>query len=108
MTIQRLLAKMVSLAFLCVIFTHQAFSQTKTVTGKITDDKGSPLSGVSVTVKGSRVGTSTDAGGNFSIAVKSTATTLVLSSVGFTDKEVDITSQTSINVAMVPSSTTLG
>ncbi|HTR32005.1 MAG TPA: SusC/RagA family TonB-linked outer membrane protein [Puia sp.] len=108
MTIQRLLAKLVSLALVCVLFTHPAFSQTKTITGKVVDDKGNPLSGVSVTVKGSRVGTSTDAAGAFTLNVKSTATTLVLTSVGFADKEVNITAETSISVSMTPSSTTLG
>src|SRR5580658_5325177 len=51
MTIQRLLAKLVGLAFICVLFTQQAFSQTKRITGKIKDDKGAPLAGVSVTVR---------------------------------------------------------
>jgi TonB-linked SusC/RagA family outer membrane protein len=108
MTIQRLLSKLVSLTLICVLFTQSVFSQTKTITGKITDDKGNPLAGVSVSIKGSRTGTSTDVGGSFTINVKTTATTLVLTSVGFADKEVDISSQTSIAVSMVPSSTTLG
>jgi TonB-dependent starch-binding outer membrane protein SusC len=108
MTIQRLLAKLVSLLLVCVLFTQPLFSQTKAITGKIVDDKGNPLAGVSVSIKGSKIGTSTDVGGNFTLNVKTTAKTLVLTSVGFADKEVDITSQTSISVSMVPSSTTLG
>ena len=108
MTIQRLLSKLVSLTLICVLLTQSVFSQTKSITGKITDDKGNPLAGVSVSIKGSRTGTSTDVGGNFTLNVKTTATTLVLTSIGFADKEVDITSQTSIAVSMVPSSTTLG
>src|SRR5580698_9175521 len=108
MTIQRLLAKLVGLAFICVLFTQPAFSQTKRITGKIKDDKGAPLAGVSVTVKGSNTGTSTDAEGNFSIDVKTTARSLVLTSVGFADLTVDISNQTTVAVSMVPSSTTLG
>jgi TonB-dependent starch-binding outer membrane protein SusC len=108
MTIQRLLPKLVSLLFVCVLFTQSLFSQTKAITGKIVDDKGNPLAGVSVSIKGSKIGTSTDVGGNFTLNVKTTAKTLVLTSVGFADQEVDISSQTSISVAMVPSSTTLG
>ena len=108
MTIQRLLAKLVSFTLVCVLLTQPIFAQTKTITGKITDDKGAPLAGVSVTVKGSRIGTSTDIGGQFTINVKSTATALVLSSVGFADREVDIRTQSSISVSLVPQSTTLG
>jgi iron complex outermembrane receptor protein len=108
MTIQRLLAKLACLTLICVLFTQSVFSQTKTITGKIVDDKGNPLGGVSVTVRGSKIGTSSDAAGNFTLNVRTNATTLMLTSVGFSDKEVDITSQTSVSVSMVPSSTTLG
>ena len=46
------LLKRISFLFLCVSFTQLAFSQTKVITGTITDDKGAPVQGASVTVKG--------------------------------------------------------
>ena len=79
MTIQRLLATKASLAFICVLFTLTTFSQTKTITGKISDDKGAPVIGASVTVKGSKSGSSSHPDGTFQITVPSTATTLVIS-----------------------------
>jgi TonB-dependent starch-binding outer membrane protein SusC len=107
MTIKRLLTRVAYVA-LCVLITQFAFSQNRTVTGKVTDDKGNPLAGVSVTVKGSKTGTTTDANGLFSLPVKSGVKTLVLSSVGFADQQFDITSTNSVTVAMVPQSTSLG
>ena len=61
MTIQRLLTKTVGFILLCVLFTQTAFSQTKSITGKVTDDKGAPIQGATVTVKGTKVGASTAA-----------------------------------------------
>ncbi len=106
MTITRLLAKF-ALLLLCVLFTQIAFSQTKVITGKVLDDKGSPVQGATVTAKGSKSGTSTDASGSFSLNVAATARTIVVSSVGFGQQEISITDKTSVNVSLVPSSQSL-
>ncbi|MBS1935193.1 MAG: TonB-dependent receptor plug domain-containing protein, partial [Bacteroidetes bacterium] len=105
MTIKQLLAKFALLS-LCVLFTQIVFSQTKTVSGKVLDDKGNPIQGATVSVKGSKIGTSTDATGSFSLNVAASAKTLVISSVGFTQQEVGI-SDGPISVAMVASSQSL-
>src|ERR1700712_3674340 len=107
MTIQRLLARLVSFTLLCVLFTQTVYSQTKTISGTVTDDKGAPLAGVSVTVKGSKNGVNTNATGTFTIIVSPTATTLMFSSVGFTAQEIAIGSQTSISVSLVTSQSSL-
>jgi len=107
MTIQRLLIRLVSFTLLCVLFTQTAFSQTKTITGKILDDKGAPLQGATVTVKGTKQGASTGPDGSFTINVPSTANTLVISSVGFANQEVSIASSTTVSVSMVPSQNAL-
>ena len=107
MTIQRLLAKMASFTLLCVFLTQAAFSQNKTISGKITDDKGAPVQGATVTAKGTKVGTSSAADGSFTLNAPGSATTLVISSVGFTSQEVAISGQTSISVALVPSQSSL-
>lgn len=104
MTIQRLLVRLTGFILLCVLFTQPAFSQTKTITGKITDDKGAPLQGATVTVKGTKQGASTGADGSFTLSVPSTATTLVISSVGFTQQEVSINGKTDVSVGLQPSS----
>jgi len=60
------------------------------VKGKVTDEKGQPVSGVTVTVKGSANATATDADGKFSIKT-SKGSTLVFSSISFETKEVKVT-----------------
>jgi hypothetical protein len=107
MTIQRMLAKVVGSLLLCVLFTLTSFSQTKTITGKVTDDKGSPLQGVTVTVKGSRTGTSTDASGAFSISVPDGSRSLTVSSVGYTEQDVSVVGLSTVNVSLVSSSQSL-
>jgi iron complex outermembrane receptor protein len=106
MTITRLL-KRLSVLCLCVTFTQLAFSQTKTVSGIILDDKGSPVQGASVSAKGSSGGTTTGPEGKFTLNVSASARTLTVSSVGFTQQEVSIGNGTNVSVALVSSSQSL-
>lgn len=74
-----------------------AFAQNRVVTGTITDDKGDPVPGASVRVKGSKSGVAADANGNYKISV-SPGATLIFSGVGITVKEVSVGSESLINV----------
>ncbi len=86
-------------ALLCFLL-GQAFAQT-TVRGKVTEgDTGSPLPGVTVLAKGTQAGVITDFDGNYTIAVPAGATTLVFSYVGFVTQEIEIGSQTTIDLGM--------
>lgn len=71
------------------------------VTGKVTDQKGVPLPGVSVTEKGVVNGTTTDANGVFKISVAGSTSTLVFRFVGFTEKEVLVNGATTLNVVLM-------
>ena len=76
------------LAGLFFLLAQTVFSQTVEVSGKVTDDQGKPVSGVSITEKGNaRNGTATSNDGSFNLTVKKNAT-LVFSSVGFLRQEV--------------------
>jgi TonB-dependent starch-binding outer membrane protein SusC len=89
--------------FAC-LFVISAQAQNKTISGRVTDAKdGSPLFGVSVVVKGSKSGTQTAADGTFKISVPSSTTTLVISSVGFANQEVNVSSRSSVEVALAGS-----
>jgi TonB-linked SusC/RagA family outer membrane protein len=81
--------------------------QQKTVTGKVVDDKGSPLPGVAVVVKGTTVGAVTDIDGNYSLTVPASAETLVFSFIGMKTQEIAIGNQTAINITLASDVTDL-
>ena len=104
MNLKRLLAAIV---IPLVFFALPALSQDKTVTGKVTDlNDGSTMANATVRVKGSDVATQTDAKGNFRLKVPVTATTLEVSSIGYTTQNVTITDAIT-TIQMVQSSTAL-
>jgi TonB-linked SusC/RagA family outer membrane protein len=70
-----------------------------TVSGNVSNSNGEPLAGVSVTVKKTKTGVSTNALGNFSITVPDNAV-LVFSSVGYEPQEVTVTGKTSITIVL--------
>ncbi len=77
-----------------------AFTETRTITGKVTDDQGTPLSGVMVKVKGAPTGTITDLKGNYKISVSQEDRVLVFSLSGYVTVEQKIGEGTVINVIM--------
>ena len=81
-------------------------AQNKTITGIVKDEKGSPLSGVSVLVKGSSEGTSTNDAGQFSIFA-SPKSILIFSNVGFVNKEVHVKGETNLSLQLVSSTAAL-
>lgn len=77
--------------------------QTKVVIGLVTDAQKEPLVGVSVTAKGTSVGTITDINGKYSIKIKDTDV-LVFSYVGYTTQEVTVGNRTSLAITLEESS----
>jgi TonB-linked SusC/RagA family outer membrane protein len=70
------------------------------ISGTITDEKGGTLPGATVQVKGTNQGVLTDANGKYSIDVASSNVTLTFSFVGYTQKEVAVNNQTTIDVVL--------
>jgi len=70
------------------------------ISGKVTDADNSALPGVSVKLKGTSVGVSTDANGNYAINLPDDAGILVFSFMGFKSQEIAISGRTSINVIL--------
>ncbi len=94
--------------FVALLLSLAAFSQTKTVSGKVTGlPDNNALSGVSVQVKGTTTGTVTDNGGNFSISVPGLGSVLVFSYTGFQNKEVPVAGESTITVQLQPGNNTL-
>ncbi len=74
-----------------ILSIQQALAQSSTVQGKVTDAEGTPLSGATVQIKGSTVSVLTDETGSFSIVIPVINTTLVVSYVGYLNREVVVT-----------------
>lgn len=79
----------------------------QTVSGKVMDNEGETLIGVSILVEGTTTGTVTDLDGNFSVSVPNGSNALLFSYTGFAEQRVEINGRPSINITMEPSSTIL-
>src|SRR5687767_6666791 len=88
-----------ALFFIAMGMACISFAQAQEIKGRVTDSRdGSPLSNVSVSVKGTKTGTTTDTDGRFTINA-STGATLIFSSVGFTEQEIAVTGS-DLNVSL--------
>ena len=94
-------------AVLLILFTAVAGkAQNITVTGHITNGANQPVPQASVVVKGTTNGVSANDNGDFKITAPGNGT-LVISSVGYTDQEVDVKNRTSITVTLSNQATTM-
>jgi TonB-dependent starch-binding outer membrane protein SusC len=75
--------------------------QSGNISGKVTDKSGAPLPGVSISVKGTTTGTTSDINGNFSLVLPSDAKILTFSFIGMSPLELEIGSQKVFNITMV-------
>lgn len=78
---------------------HQQATQSKKITGTIVDELGEPVIGANVVEKGTTNGTVTDIDGNFSLSV-SPKSTLVVSFIGYTPREVAVGSQSKLSIKL--------
>jgi TonB-dependent starch-binding outer membrane protein SusC len=70
------------------------------ISGKVTGPNGEALPGVSVTIRGTQTGTTTDASGNFNIMVPDENAVLVFSYVGYTTQELTVGNRTTLDVSL--------
>lgn len=80
-------------------YSIQAIKAITTIKGTVKDAGGVPLVGVTISVKGTKNGTQSDANGNFTIQANA-GDVLVFSYVGFTETEVTVTSATALNIVL--------
>ena len=90
--------------FIILIFPFFIHSQSKNISGTVSDENGTPLPGATVQLKGSdSVGAITDFDGNFSLSIANDSSNiLVISYIGYVNLEVDVSNQLSINVNLQP------
>jgi hypothetical protein len=91
-----------------LLFTTIAFAQERTVTGKVTDaNNNAPVAGATVALKGSQVATQTNAQGDFSISVPGSNSVLVITFVGFEQREIAVGNDNTLTISLVASSSNL-
>jgi TonB-dependent starch-binding outer membrane protein SusC len=79
-------------------------AQTKTVTGKVTDDKtGDPLAGANIQAKGTTATVQCGADGSFTINVPQSTRTLIVTYSGYDRQEVSVGNATNLGISLVPS-----
>lgn len=79
-----------------------ALQERKTLKGKVTDEKGSPLPGVSIIIKNTYIGVSTNIHGEYVMGGLASDVTLIFSSIGFASQEIVFNGQKELNVKMIP------
>src|SRR5256886_12035198 len=86
----------------CLLFTLTALAQGKRVSGTVSNksDNERPIANATVQVKGSTVGTQTDAQGHFTISVPHDTSKLLVSYVGFQTAEIPTSGATSVDVSL--------
>lgn len=92
--------KKIYLLLFCLLSSSLLFSQQKTVSGTVTDEEGVGLSGVTILVKGTQIGTLSDDAGKFSIDVPQGQNTLVVSFTTFETQEIDVSSRSTVSVSL--------
>mgnify|MGYP001191832979 FL=1 len=94
--------KQLTLLFLFVL--SASYAQMREISGTVTDETNQPLPGVTVLVKGTSTGTTSDFNGFYSINAEQ-GQTLVFSYIGFETQEIVLGNQSQLNVVLVQSVT---
>ncbi len=92
--------KLILIVSAVFVFVLNAAAQNRTVTGKVTDEKGAPIEGVSITSPNGKQGTQTDKDGMYSISVPATVKNLNFTYVNFASQSKSIGSNTTINISL--------
>jgi TonB-dependent SusC/RagA subfamily outer membrane receptor len=92
---------------LCLFLTQVSFAQERKLSGKVSDEKGIALPGVTVTIKETNQVVSTDDQGSFTINVTSNGKNILFKYLGMEDQEVLIGNKSIFNITLNPSQTTL-
>jgi TonB-linked SusC/RagA family outer membrane protein len=92
--------KKLTLVLMLVFFGVSTMLAQRTISGKITDEKGESLIGASLLVKGTSTGTVTDFDGNFSLSVPEGSNVLVVSYTGFSTEEITLGASNVLDIVM--------
>jgi TonB-linked SusC/RagA family outer membrane protein len=100
--------KLLLICLLAVVAAGGAYAQTRTLSGLIKDERGEPMPGASVVLKGTTRGTITDIDGKFSLPVDGKNPIITISGVGYKTTDIEVGNASILNdLAMEPSATAL-
>jgi TonB-linked SusC/RagA family outer membrane protein len=88
------------LTVIFMAFSLGSYAQQKTISGKVTDQTGSPIPGVTVVIKGTTTGTISNIDGNYQMVIPTETRILTYSYVGMKSQDVEVGNQVNINVVM--------
>jgi TonB-dependent starch-binding outer membrane protein SusC len=94
--------------FVLLMLPSLVNAQSIKISGKVTDEAGSPTPGVNIIIKGTSVGTTSDSNGDYSLDVSGNDAVLTFSFIGYETQEVSLNGRSTIDVSMVPDVTSLG
>ncbi len=80
---------------------NMTYAQQQLVAGKVTGSDGAPLPLVTIQIKGTTKGTTTDANGNYKLSIDGNSAVLIFRSVGYQNKEVSATGGSALNVILL-------
>lgn len=92
--------KKISLACAMLLAVFSAFAQNRVITGTVVDDKGIPLSNVSIVLKGSTLGVFTNPDGSFSLTIPQGTASLMVTSLGYAPQEVAVGEQSTVSITL--------
>ncbi|MCL4642315.1 MAG: TonB-dependent receptor [Olivibacter sp.] len=92
--------KLLSFFLLCILLIGAAYAQDRRIRGKVTNEVGESLPGVSVIVAGTTTGTQTDSDGNYAITVPPTDAKLIFSYIGYASQNLEVGQRSIINVTL--------
>ena len=99
--------KALLLSAVALLLGATLFAQQKNISGTVKGEDGAPIPGVTVMIKGTSTGASTDMDGKYSFSYTQANPTLVISCIGYESQEMAIGGQSVINVTLVEESTSL-
>jgi TonB-linked SusC/RagA family outer membrane protein len=99
--------KQTFLGFFMILCTLVVNAQNLSISGKVTDENGVPLEGVTVKLKGTNNGSQTTNTGNYKISIPANGGVIVYSYVGYTNIERKVSNAGTINIQLVKSNNSL-